>query len=174
MLEQILMEQHALSLRKKDNLSLIAYTGKRTDLSINSLLEHLPTSLMPTQRANGSHSLIAITARSGAGKSSLAQLLNANIANSCLIDAGERCYYQHKSLDISSLITNNDITYIIDDSRYITDDSLTTLFQHTKQGGTIIVLMQHKSDLPLPPNLTATWFTLHDNQLTEQTPEYAV
>ena len=127
-----------------------------------------------TLRANGSHSLIAITARSGGGKSPLAQSLNANIANSCLIDVGERCHYQHKSFDISPLITNNDITYIIDDSRYITDDSLTTLFQHTKQGGTIIVFMQHKSDLPLPLNVTATWFTLHDNQLTEQTPEYAV
>ncbi|MEC6816859.1 hypothetical protein VXS05_17720 [Photobacterium toruni] len=124
-----------------------------------------------TLRANGSHSLIAITARSGGGKSLLAQSLNANIASTCLIDTGEHCHYQHKSLDISPLITNNDTTYIIDDSRYITNDSLTTLFQHTQQGGTIIVLMQHKSDLPLPPNVTATWFTLHDNQLTEQTPE---
>jgi hypothetical protein len=108
--------------KRNDNnhSSLIADTGKRTGLSTHSLLEHLPTSLMPTQQANGSHSLIAITARSGGGKSLLAQSLNANIANGCLIDAGERCHYQHKSFDISPLITNNDITYIIDDSRYIT------------------------------------------------------
>lgn len=123
-------------------------TGKSVDFS-----QHI-NAINKIRKELNNNALIAITGRTGSGKSGLAQVLKDNIDNAFLIDAGALCSYAHRSLDISSFITNKDIIYIIDDVSYVTKDSLTTIVHHIKQGGTLILFMQDERDLTVEWNVT--------------------
>lgn len=111
--------------------------------------------------------LITIIGSSGSGKSGLAKVIDCNIENTILIDSGKLCDYKHQSLDISSLMTNKDTTYIIDEGAYISKESLTSISNHIKNGSTVIMLLMDERDLTLTTlDCDIAGFTLNTNYLS--------
>lgn len=106
----------------------------------------------------GKAKFIAIEAQTRTGATGFSSVLAAsdNVTHINVINL--RHPYSSDPIDISDLITDSEMTYVIDGLNFAQPDCIPVIEQHVESGGTVVVFVQNKAQLV--SHIEPTWLSL--------------